>query len=179
MSKKILFAILLLAIVVGISYYRTSRQQDELSSEYQKGTATGRKDLAQVQKRTDSLKLELAETRAELTDSLRQIQAQREASVDSLSELLTVKDRQITQLSQRKPTRTAAKTAVKTDSTGLSGKHAQILAYYKKKMQALPADLSDYERRVAVNEVKDDVTRKFSITTSELDKICKSAKLTN
>jgi hypothetical protein len=179
MSKKILFAILLLAIVVAVSYYRTSRQQDDLSAEYQKGITSGRKDLTPLQKRSDSLGLELAETRAELADSLRGAQSRHDAEVDSLGRLLATKDRQIAQLSQRKPTRTAAKTSAKPDSTALSGKHAQILAYYKKRLQALPADLSDYERRVAVNEVRDDVTKKFSISTTELEKICKSANLTN
>jgi len=47
----------------------------------------------------------------------------------------------------------------------------QILSYYKKRYRALPKDLSPYEKRVALAEIRDETAQKFSIPLSELDEI--------
>ncbi|MEW6049776.1 MAG: hypothetical protein AB1644_01765 [Candidatus Zixiibacteriota bacterium] len=179
--KKALLAFLLLAIVVAIAYYRTSRHQGELSDQFSKGVTEGKEALSVYQKRSDSLGSALAMREAQLTDSLHRLESGYQAVVDSMGQVVASKDQEIKRLADRKRAVQSSKPGIKAqkDSTGLSQKHEQILSYYRRRIKELPADLSEYEKRVAVNEVRDETTRKFAITMNELDKICQAVKLTN
>jgi len=51
--------------------------------------------------------------------------------------------------------------------------HEEIVSHYKLAMSRLPADLSDYEYRVAVKEVRTETAARFSITVERLNQIRK------
>lgn len=52
----------------------------------------------------------------------------------------------------------------------------EIMDALNARLKRLPGDLSDYEKRVAIIEIKDDICEDFSITVSELDSILTYSK---
>ena len=92
---------------------------------------------------------------------------------DSLTQVLATKDDSLAAL------RKLAQKGQDTQKTAASQtySHEEILKYYKTSYRDLPKDLSPYERRVALTEIRDKTTRKFSITLAQLDKIRKDNNL--
>ncbi|MEA1980558.1 MAG: hypothetical protein U9N54_06255, partial [candidate division Zixibacteria bacterium] len=62
-------------------------------------------------------------------------------------------------------------------SNEINTKHQQILTYYKDRFKKLPADLSNYERRISLNEIKEETAQKFEISLVELKNIRAKYKL--
>jgi hypothetical protein len=75
------------------------------------------------------------------------------------------------------PAKSPPKTATATKSDATSQKHKEILAYYKQRYQGLPNDLSAYERRIALSEIRQESADKFKISVTELNNIRKAYKL--
>ena len=71
----------------------------------------------------------------------------------------------------------APKLATKSSKPSTESKHREILNYYKKAVGDLPGDLSAYERRVALSEIRNDTARKFAITISQLNSLRKENNL--
>jgi len=175
--KKIFLAIILLALVIGISYLKLSRQSVEKTSAYQKGHKESEKIVSEKQYQLDSLGQVLIEKEDLFTDSLTKIEKfytdEKDSMTQSLeSERLKNKELsyQVDSLKQKaeKPKKTSKSTSFsKSEAT----KHKQILDYYKRRYVDLPKDLSDYEKKVARNEIREETVQKFSITLKELDQI--------
>lgn len=171
--KKLLLALLLLVIVLAVGYFRAARQNSQVTSAYESGRSEGNADLSRLTERNDSL-AQLAEGYKEaFAESLEVMDSLQTTERDSLAQLLSKKDdslarlrklAQKTQDSQKKPPRK-------------SYSSTEILSFYKSSYRELPKDLSPYERRVALTELRDKTARKFSITLAELDKIRKDNDL--
>lgn len=58
-----------------------------------------------------------------------------------------------------------------TDSGQVSGRDGEILKALNARLKRLPGDLSDYEKRLTIAEIRDDICEDFSITSAELDSI--------
>lgn len=181
--KKILLAVLLLVALIAVSYYNAQRTDSRAKEGYQQGYEKGSKESAVYQSKADSLDQALQSDRNSYADSLKRLTTAQSAVADSLTQLMASKDKQIAALSQQKkksakarPSTTVSKNA---DSSRNSISHAQILDYYRRRLQALPADLSVYERTVALNEIRTETAKKFSIQLSDLEKIRQDGNLTD
>ncbi|MCH7877932.1 MAG: hypothetical protein IH914_01280 [candidate division Zixibacteria bacterium] len=56
-------------------------------------------------------------------------------------------------------------------------KEDEILDYFQERLDQLPDDLTSYEKRVAIKEVRDEVLEVFKITLSSLNKLTKNRKI--
>ena len=162
--RKLLLSFFLLALIAGVSYLKL-RQQDS-RSEQERITARSEvaSELAQKNYLIDSLgDAAMTPTQARTLDSL-------EAVIDN-------QNQKIASLSNSAPIESSTSpTIVSTKS--LASKGQEILSFYKKKYQELPSDLSTYEKRVAVGEVKEETARQYSITVAQLDNLREQYKLT-
>lgn len=184
--KKLFLGTFLVAILVAIAYFQTERDASHQAEAFNKGRATGVKDAGIAQSEIDSLtdQLELeragrAERRAAIADSMAERDSLLAQAVDSLSEKIVSQGGEIARLEEQ----LADSTRGKTDSTGkkTSGSkasHKDILAHYRLAMARLPADLSEYERRVSVTELRTETAAKFRITVARLNEIREIYKLT-
>lgn len=173
--KKVGLAILLLAIVIGVGYLSALRNQSAEKSRYQEGYAKGLGELAAVKKEADSLRMTIQKQELVSSDSLKAFKTRYATQVDSLHRLLATKDSLLSVQRRGKvggqSTRTVKNAPKPGTSKGDDLSHAQILEYYKRRLGQLPGDLSDYERKVAVNEIRTETAKKFSISIPDLDKL--------
>lgn len=169
--KKLALAFVLLILLVGISYVSSMRSQAKLKQKYDQGFATGSKESVEATRRADSVSGAMNDAIQRYRDSLEATRSYYGDQSDSLQALLAQKDSEITSLKQKARSTKSTKTATKPASTQAKLNHTQILDYYKRRLNDLPKDLSDYERKVALNELRDETAKRFSITLAELDKI--------
>lgn len=174
--KKVLLIILLLVLIVAVSYIKTVREHQRSETYYENGKMEAARDLDAYQQEADSLKKLSAQQQLAFADSLVQKDTRYRFEVDSLQNLVDTLEKNISTLSEAK---TAANASVeKTTPTKPLSKHEQILNYYKRRYANLPKDLSEYEKRIAVNEIREETSLKFSISLAELKKIREDFKLT-
>ena len=116
--------------------------------------------LGASQNREDSI-------RQALSDSFGAVVATQQDSISRIRSDLTAAQKQVaTSTSPPKSTVTKKKYT-----------HEEILTYYQKKYRELPKDLSPYERRVALAELRENTARHFSIPISRLNDLRKEHKL--
>jgi hypothetical protein len=171
--KKIVLVFLLLLVVVAISYFKSVRDQSSRQKLYQEGLDKGTSEATVYRQQSDSLKDLLDRRQTEFTDSTTRLVRMRQAETDSLKQIIADRDQALKQAAQKKKS-AVLKTPVKpkpADSSQTSNKHYEILAYYKRRLQELPKDLSDYEKKVALNEVREETVKKFSISLTELEQL--------
>lgn len=169
--KKFGIAVILLAVVVGVSYLNAVRQESNEQDRYREGYSKGAAEAQTASHRADSIAGAAAQYQSVYRDSLQAIQNLRRAERDSLSSLLASKEQEISALQKRARASVTRQKAASKESSSTNLKHAQILDFYKRKLAGLPKDLSEYERGVALTEIREETIKKFSITSTELDKI--------
>jgi hypothetical protein len=174
--KKVILAVVLLVVVVGVGYLSALKNQAAEKSRYQEGYAKGTQEASVAKKEADSLRAVLEKHEVAFSDSVKELNARHGRELDSMSHVVASKDSLIRAATKvrkapaqvARPVKSPAKVAVnKTDALT----HLQVLDYYKRRLGQLPTDLSDYERKVAVDEIREETAKKFSITTADLDKI--------
>jgi len=182
--KKIVLAVVLLAVLFGIVFIKTGRDQAKVDEAFQQGVAKAQLEVTAYQKRLESLRVAGDQARLAWSDSVRVRDSILTHYKDSTSQIIIAQADRINEL--QKKTRTSVKstpktgttaTAVKSDTTAPPNRHAQILAYYRNRFRELPADLSDYERKAALSEIRQETATKFSVTVTELNEIRKTYKL--
>ena len=167
--KKILLAVILVLVLLGISYYQVLRQDDRESAVYDEGYQSAQKDISALKENIDSLNQALDSQKVSYDEYVGETARVYTLKVDSLASLVKNKDSEIQELKKKKST--------PVNSTPKISKNEEILNYYKKLYRELPGDLSEYERRVALSEIREKTVRKFSISISQLDKIRKDNNL--
>lgn len=171
--KKLLLALLLLVIVLTVGYFKAARHTSQVSSAYESGRLESTRDLARETERGDSLAQVAEEYQMSMAESLQVRDSLQASQRDSLTQILATKDdslatmRKLAAKTQDSPKKTPRKTY----------SHAEILSYYKATYKDLPKDLSPYEKRVALDEIREKTAKKFSITIAQLDKIRKDNDL--
>lgn len=175
MFKKIVLLLLLIGVVGAVSYYKTTLQDVRLEASYQTGQIEAGQELDRLQKTTDSISSRLELKESELAETRTILDTIRLAQADSLQAVIQSRTSEIADLTKDQNSEGAKATAVKTDST--SQRHLEILAYYKKRFKKLPKDLSAYERRVALSEIREESANKFKISVAELNSIRKDNNL--
>jgi uncharacterized protein YciW len=182
--KKIVLAVVLLGVLFGIVFIKTGRDQAKVDEAFQQGVAKAQLEVTVYQKRLESLRVAGDQTRLAWSDSVRVRDSILTHYKDSTSQIIIAQADRIKEL-QRKarpsmksaPKSGATATAVKNDATAPPIRHAQILTYYKNRYRELPVDLSAYERKAALSEIRQETATKFSVTLTELNEIRKTYKL--
>jgi len=172
--------ILLLAVVIGVSYFKSLRTQTRTTQAYEQGKQEEARTIQQYRARLDSLSYLIEQQRDEYNQSIWMREMAYRLTYDSLLRALEAsyaredslkKELASLRKSRKKPT-------ARISSSGrTSARHEQILSYYKKRYQSLPKDLSPYEKKVALAEIREETAQKFSITLQELNKIRQDNKL--
>ena len=181
--KKLLLGIFLLALLGAVSYLKVIRDSERQADAYLRGHDTGVRSAELSDAQTDSLEMLLAQKdslievwRAALKDSMQAGADSRVALTDSLAAVIALKEQEIASL-KKKRTVTAQKSQSKPSTTVARTSDHEILAAYRQAVAKLPKDLSEYERNVALREIREETARKFAISTDRLNQIRKSNSL--
>lgn len=180
MLKKIVLALVFLGLVVAVSYYRAVTQKERTTAAYERGQEESAHQVEEYADRLDSLAYSVERQEREAAKSLWRRELAYRKGYDSLGKLIELKEGEIapprTGVEQSQPPNETTK-VVEDTIKRKPLKHEQILSYYNKRYRTLPEDLSPYEKRVAVAEIRGETARKFSISLRELDKIRVDNKL--
>ena len=178
--KKVLLSVLLLLALVAISYFQATRESEQRTRSYRRGQRAGADSVQAAQPDFDSVadlllreRRALAEYLSLMSDSVAQLDSVYQYSVDSLTGVI---GRQSADLSRLRKQSSGGKTPSKAQQAakapGSAGpSHEEILSHYKRVMSKLPSDLTDYEYRVAVDEIRTETAAKFSISVEKLNQI--------
>ncbi len=173
--RKVLLALLLLVLIIAVSYLKTAREHDRSRAFFEEGRLNAASELSEYEREADSLKQSVAEQQLAFADSLVRKDISYQSRIDSLESLVEQQQDRINSISAKNKTSTTASSAGSPPSLS---KHEQILKYYKKRYAGLPKDLSTYERRIAIDEIREETSQKFAISLQELKKIRDKYKLT-
>jgi len=167
--RKLLLGILIIILLVGVTYYKNQREQAQEQTVYAEGFEAGEKQALENSLAIDSIERELAREQ-EVIDSLKATGESHTVALDSLARLTRRQEARIGEL-QRENDRLAKK------AEQAGSRTQQILAHYNQRYNDLPSDLSDYEYKVALTEIRTETAQKFGITTDELNRIRKRFNL--
>ncbi len=181
--KKLLLGIVLLTLLVAISYLRTTRESERSEKAFRDGQEAGGQTVQLKQQDLDSLaglieeeRSALAQHRAATADSLAQRDEIFARAVDSLSAQVDSQRSEITRLREQAAAGNSQNLTNRAGDSSAPGKasHERILNHYRLAVSKLPADLSAYEHRVALTEIRIETAREFAITVDRLDQIRKA-----
>ncbi len=180
MFRKILIAFVLLIVLAGLSYVKTSfdhTKQEELFEKAKSEFVDENKLEAKTfESSIDSIGTLLASNEKSFSNSITAQKEGYESQLDSLENIIDNQSAKITKLSKRPVQKNQTVTKKKTKPKQLS-QHEKVYRYYKKRYTDLPTDLSTYEQKIAMSEIREETASKFSITLSQLSKIRKEYKL--
>ena len=169
--KKVLLAITLLSLLIAISYTQITRQNKKSEQAYLKGKRENIRAATEAQELADSLRYHIGQQEVTYADSLVALEMTRQSEVDSLSHTI---DSLADILAASKQSTKQGSRILTHEEAAL---HDKVLSYYENRYKALPGDLSEYEKRVALNEIRDETARHFNITVAELNNIRKSNEI--
>ncbi len=161
--KKALLAILLLVIVAGVSYIKTARGRSESEAAYQKGKLESAQHVDNLNQKFDSLSYSYEREQIEAAQFALRQQVSARVAYDSVSERLGRLESEAESLK--------AQLRKEDASSDISSASRPILDYYRQRYTDLPKDLTAYERRVALREIRQETAQKFSLTLEQLEKI--------
>ena len=172
MIKKILIALLLLVVIAGISYVKMVRADKAEAEAFEQGIRTAEKELFSAQQQLDSLRTALAEREVEVGSTMTAKDAAHRQEADSLTATIAGLEEKVRGLEvDLARARTALKKSQGQAARQQPSKHEQVLSYYKRRYKGLPQDLSSYERKVALGEIRQETAKKYNITVAELNRI--------
>lgn len=183
MVKRIILAVILLAVVGAVSYIKSVRGTSG-AAEIQPGgsqieaVGLGPDDTARLmdyQTTIDSLQRMLDQRDSALADSVLATRLAWGRTVDSLFEELDSLDCLVDQLYLAQAEDSAREDSSgnksEVDSSALAAAQARragIIEHYRQLYEDLPDDLSAYERRVALYEIRLQTARHFDISLGSL-----------
>ena len=160
-----------------ILYYQSTQRSDAQKAAFQSGYVKGSDEQRPQILAADSLRDSLAKLDMEKQKRDSAYRQLLEVN-DSLEALASAQSSQISNLS--KSARHASAHSKGTGKPAVAKpvtSHSQALAYYKKRFESLPVDLTSYERQVAVREIRIETANKFSMTLGEFEKLRTAEKL--
>lgn len=185
----IVTALVLLAVVLGVSYIKALKadsSQDELYSKASEQIRRQVQDsLSRHNRLLDSIQQVTTQQQLDFLTVINRAALQHRADIDSLAARLSVRDSVIDSMSRQ---------LADIEKNGGSGKkdgadkltaeqkakqrQREIIDYYKKRYQSLPGDLSAYERKVALGEIRSETANKFGLSMTELESLRTKYELT-
>ena len=179
--RRTFLVILLAALVVGAAALKTWWDDYRLERRVTAERAALEEQTARLEAEVDSLVRELDAARL-LLDSMLCLQEEAHAAVfDSLARAIDSQQVRIAELTagldsaRRRLTVVRARSERKKRPSGIG--HAEVLEFFRRQYARLPGDLTAYERKVALQELKEKTARRFSLTVSQVDRIVDSAGL--
>lgn len=174
--KKVVILILLLALIGGVSFLKSLRDADQRKVYAQQEKSEVLEALYQLEDDLDSMKALVAQKEISFADSMVHEKLSQSLILDSALNEIDIKEFQIDSLkkiiSKSLEAATKEKQTVKKKKTSRKIlKEQKIIDYYKTRYKRLPNDLSDYEKKVAAVEIKEETAEKFSISLYELKKL--------
>lgn len=178
MVRKIGIAFILILLLVAVSYLKMDRQQEKVDTAVAGKTGEYTQKLVESEQQLDSLSKQLQSEQLAYSDSLLQKDKAAREIVDSMAYLVEKKDSTIDNLDrQLKDVKKRLASSQKKSGSKQLSLHEKVYRYYKDKYSSLPKDLSEYEKRIAISEIREETARKFSITVKELNNIRDKYKL--
>ncbi len=174
--KKLLLGILLIVVLVAISWVKVSRDREREVASRLEGLKVSAAKIEQQQGEIDSLAGLVGEQDSCIVESLAVRDSLLDSVTDSLSGVIEAQGEQIEQLRKENQKKSTPPPVPKEESPRKAA-HKDILAYYKQEIEKLPPDLSDYEKRVASEEIREETAGKFSITVKRMNEIREMYKL--
>ena len=171
---KLLLSFVLLILIVAVSYFQAVRRQAKVDNSFILGKKTNQKEILELQSATDSLTTKIGQQEVIHAESLFQIEKQVQRKTDSLAEIISSQQQSLLELKKKG---TPVKLAVMQKSVDSEKKHKELLAYYKKRYESLPIDLSEYEHKVAVFEIRQETSQKYAISLTEFNRIREAYKI--
>ncbi len=168
--KKVVLAVVFLAIIVALSYYSASTHKEQTQVAYEHGRQESAHQIESLNKRYNLLADSIAQQEVEAAKLVWQRELAYRSAYDSLVKASNIEE------SKTGSRKVDFNSDAHLTEDGLL-RHKQILGYYKKRYRDLPKDLSPYEKKVALAEIRDETARKFSISLEEFDKIRTENKL--
>ena len=168
--KKFFLAIVLLVLIAAVSYSKAVRDRDKTVDSFESGRKSSEMKALTLAGDIDSLQQYIGQQNVILAESLTIQQKAYLKELDSMANIVDSKDFKINELNQ-KLQQTSKERSRALSSKPKSDKHKELLAYYKKRFESLPGDLTNYERKVALTEIRQETVRKHSMSISDLNKI--------
>lgn len=189
MAKQVLLAFTLLSIVIAVSYIKGVRGD----SERQAAVSASKQaaiQLEQYEDNVDSLRSLIGQMDYSYAESLSQRDLEYGLMIDSLFDALDSVECELDShllasadadpaLAETEPMAVAQPAEIDGKTAeALRARTTKILDYYTKKHRDLPADLTEYERKVSLYEIRLETARKYEITLTELKRIRNEGGLT-
>lgn len=174
--KKFSLSIVLLVFILSASYYKAVRDRGKVDDSFERGRKSGEMKALALAGDIDSLRQYIGQQNVTLAESLTIQQKTYLRELDSVANVVDSKDAKINELS-RKLKKVSAKRSNPLSVKSKSDRHQELLVYYKKRFELLPGDLTNYERKVAIVEIRQETARKYSMSVSDLNKIRKKNNL--
>lgn len=180
--KKFLLGIILFVAVVAASYlkvtYSSQEKKRQVAEFQEQRSADSLRALAKV----DSLGQLLEQSRLSLDEFMAEQEQSEGREADSLGLIIEKQSSRITRLTEdlksaQKKIKKLRSIKKPTKRPGSGIDEGAIAKYYKSRLEKLPSDLSDYERRVMIEEIGDKTMSRFSITPDQFDRIREERKL--
>ncbi len=171
---KLLLSAVLLIMVVAVSYIQAVRRQTKVDNSFQLGKKSSQIEVLALQSAADSLRTRIGQQEVVHSESLLQRDKLFQQNVDSLAQIIGAQQQDIVEMKMKKaPT----KPSVTQNTADADKRHRELLAFYKKRFDSLPLDLTEYERKVAVSEIRQETATKYTITLVEFNRIRDRHKL--
>ncbi len=174
---RVLGAVCLALVVIGVIYLSQSRSKDRQTQAFSEGLKKGSVEVSAQKKHADSLAARYQEERQMWRDSVALVRAQSDTVIDSLTQRVEQQSDQIQKYAAELKKRPKTKSLAKSPTTQ-TNRHKEILSYYKNRYETLPKDLSEYEMRVALTEIREETATKFAISVADLETIRRNNGLT-
>ena len=150
--KKIALAVVLLLLIVTVSYLQVTRQESREQALYQNGYQTGTEKVEKLGVAIDSLRQVVDSQELGFSNQLVENERAFTGTIDSLKKVVSTQDEKIVAFNKK----TSTPPQTNNTKSKTSDKHTQILSYYKKRFSQLPKDLTAYEKRIAVSEIREE-----------------------
>jgi len=159
-------------VILTVSYIQSVRGRSQKAATYQQARKDVSGPLVESVREADSLRKEIQLQRSEFNDSVYALGMKHETEIDSLEVAAQALQDSVHLLQAAKKTEDADSASVAEAKKKLTqSKDEKVVVYYKKRYQALPKDLSQYEQRVALAEIRTETADKFKISLAELSRI--------
>jgi hypothetical protein len=179
--KKVVLALVFLVLVVAVSYPRLVTKKERTQAAFERGEEESFLQIEEYAKRFDLHAYSVRQQELKVAESLWRRELAHFWGYDSLAGIVSIEksktDLPITKSQTAQPDKEKTESSINSTKENSLLSHKQILSYNKKRYRALPKGLSLYEKKVALAEIRDETTQKFSTPLPELDKIKTDSKL--
>ncbi len=175
--RKVFIGLFLIALIAGVSWLKSERDQvkhEQIKSEAKKESVA---EVEQLRQNIDSIMTDMQNSEAEFVDSIDRMTQAYSEETDSLHTVLAESSTAIDSLTKLASAKTSQKKTAITNTVAKKKKsssedlHRKIIAYSKKRHSDLPNDLSSYEQRIALSEIREETAKRFKISVDKLNKI--------